>query len=118
MDVAGTWQIFSTTALELYFRALFQSVENPYLNILLGKTEYGLHSSHLSSRCVTKKTPLHDHVRHTFPKSKESPSVGYYSDRNKGYAAGIGMNREVSGVIGFFRWFGCSDQTCKNYKNN
>lgn len=117
-DVARIWQIFSTTVLELDFKALFQSVENPYLNILLGKTEYGLHSSHFSSRCITKKTPLYDHVRHIFPKSKESPSVGLYSDRNKSYAAGIGIHREVSRVIGSSVWFGCSEQTCRNYRNN
>lgn len=99
MDVARTWQIFSTTVLELGFRVLLQSVENPYLNILLGKTEYGLHSSHLSNRCVTRKPPLYDHVRHIFRNSKEGPSVGYCSDRNKSYAAGIGTNTAVSWVI-------------------
>jgi len=81
MDVARTWQIFSTTVLELAFRALFQCVENPYLNILLGNTEYELHSFHLSSRCITKKPPLCDHVGHIFPKAKESPFVGSCSDR-------------------------------------
>lgn len=93
-------------------------MENLYLNILFGKNEYGLHSSHRSSRCVTKKPPLYVHVRHIFPKSKESPSVGSCSDRNKSSVAGIGMNREVSRVIGSSPWFGCSDQTCKNCRNN
>lgn len=55
MDVAKTWQVLATTALELDFRALFQSVENLYLNILLRKTERRLLSSHFSSRCHKSK---------------------------------------------------------------
>lgn len=72
MDMARTWQIFSTTVLKLHCRVLFQSVENLYFNVLLGKTEYGLQSSHPSSRWVTRKHPYII----MFPKSKESSSVG------------------------------------------
>lgn len=55
MDVAKTWQVLTTTVLRLDFRALFQSVENLYLNVLFGKTECRLHSSHFSSRCFKNK---------------------------------------------------------------
>lgn len=54
-DVARAWQILPTTALDLNFRALFLSVETPYLNILFGKTEYRLHGSHFSSTCYKSK---------------------------------------------------------------
>lgn len=114
VDMTRAWQTFSATMLD--FITFFSMWNTLILTSCLKKINMSY--TVLFFLCITKTPPSYDRVRCIFPKSKESPSVGSCSGRNESYAAGVGMNRGVSRVIGFSPWFSCSDQTCKSYSDN